>query len=859
MAVDANISLISDSWWPQYFQDNSPILLDFIKIYYEFLETEGQVLYYARSHVQNRDIDKTLDSFLGHFKSKYLPDFQLQTYLEIRECVKNSLPFYRARGTDNAFQLFFREVFGVECEIYRPWDDIFSLSSGNWNRDVYLEISPFSNNIPYIGQEIYGLQSGATAFVDRYVRRIIHQRMVDVYYISAIRGTFATGEQLCLTSDMNTVNAPMVVGSMTSLEVVEGGEGFNVGDIVDITSPTGIQGKARVSSVQTTTGLVDFNFVDGGWGYGPNVEVYISNYEVYVSNVARPSTYIDTSIQLLGTVSQPLCQIQYAYANGLFSPLDSISVYDDTNDVTGQGTVLSVSILSPSTGSMICSVTDGDLSTNTVYYNQGNAVTANLIASGFTDLTANGLLLNIPTSNVTVNYTTATGTFANGVNLYQVDFSNNVIFEGYVAKTVSTTGSNGVVLLTNCSTIPFTGMTLYNYFNSTTATISSLGFNIGLQTNSTFMSAAGNFCYDTSFFDSGVIQSIASGYGASFQVANSRYNTEQTSFSTNPLLPMLNVPLNATSYGANLNNANLTSVTLVHALTFETANLGSLTTLTNLNPGSNYTVAPYVLVVDPSIAYFYLRDYTFNISSPSAVFSQGEIITQVSTGARGIVKYANTSVVGVRRLQFETDWVSNTYTNSTWLVLGESSGATANLVSFASDLSSAPIGADAVITANVVSSPGVVLTLQVMASGFGFNRSINDNGIYEDLVTFTSSDGLRSGTALAALYGQGTSAGYYKDRNGFLSSTKKLTDSNYFTPYSYDVRTPISPNLYLTMLKKLLHAAGKNYFTSVYRQSVMDSTVGIQSAVVNVNFGFIFHIPVAHVTASVGGLREYTR
>ena len=102
-------------------------MLDFIKIYYEFLETEGQVLYYARSHVQNRDIDKTLDSFLGHFKSKYLPDFQLQTYLEIRECVKNSLPFYRARGTDNAFQLFFREVFGVECEIYRPWDDIFSL------------------------------------------------------------------------------------------------------------------------------------------------------------------------------------------------------------------------------------------------------------------------------------------------------------------------------------------------------------------------------------------------------------------------------------------------------------------------------------------------------------------------------------------------------------------------------------------------------------------------------------------------------------------------------------------------------------------------------------------------------------
>ena len=573
MAVDANISLISNSWWPQYFQDNSPILLDFIKIYYEWLEQNGNVLYYARSHVQNRDIDKTLNSFLGHFKSKYLPDFQLQTYLEIRECVKNSLPFYRARGTDNAFQLFFRSVFGVDCEVYLPWDDVWTLSSGNWVRDQYLEISPFSNNAAYIGQEIYGLQSGATAFVDRYVRRIINQRFVDVYYISSIFGTFATGEQLCLAGNVNTANAPMVVGSMNSLQVVEGGEGFSLGDIVDVTSNTGIQGKARVSSVQTTTGLVDFTFVDGGWGYGPNLEVYISNYEIYVSNVARPDTYIDTSIQLLDTVSQPLCQIQYAFANGIFKALDTISVYDNSNHVTGQGTVLSVSILTSSTGNMVCSVTSGDLSTNTVYYNQGNAVTANLIASGFTDLTANGLLLNIPTSNVAVNYTTATGTFGNGVNLYQVDSSNNVIFEGYVAKTVSTTGSNGVVLLTNCSTIPFTGMTLYSYFNSTTATISSLGFNLGLQSNSTFMSAAGNFCYDASFFDSGFVQSIASGYGASFQVANTRFNTEQTSFSTNPLLPMLNVPLNATTYGANLNNANLTSVTLAHALTFETANL----------------------------------------------------------------------------------------------------------------------------------------------------------------------------------------------------------------------------------------------------------------------------------------------
>lgn len=681
---------------------------------------------------------------------------------------------------------------------------------------------------------------------------------MDVYYISAITGTFTTGEQICIAGNILTANAPMVVGSMTGLEVVDGGQNFSVGEIVDVTSNTGIQGKARVSSVQSATGLINFNFVNGGWGYGPNLEVYISNYEIYISNVARPSTYMDTSIQLLDQVVQPLCQIQYAYGNGYFNSQDTISVYNSGGSVIGQGTVLSILVTNSTSGNLFCSITSGDLSANTVYYNQGNAVTANLVASGYTNLSANGLLLNIPTSNVIVNFGNATGVFSNGSYVYQVDSGNNVVFYGYINKMLSISGMSGSLSLTNCITIPFTGVTLQSTSSNNTMNVTSLGFNLGLQSNSNFTADAGNFCYDNSFFQSGTIQSIATGFGASFQIANTRYNVEETTFTINPILSELNVPLNATTYGPNLHNANLNNIPLSNAFTFETANIGSIVSLTSVNPGQDYIVAPYVLVVDPNIAYFYLRDYIFTITSSSGIFLPGEIIKQPQTGAIGLVKYANTTTVGVSRLQFENDWVANSYANSSWLIVGQSSGSYANLFSFESDISSSPIGADAVITANVVSSPGVVSSLQVIASGFGFNRSSNNNGMAESVVTFTSQDGLRSGTAFAILNGQGTSSGYYKDRNGFLSSTKKLTDSYFYTPYSYEVQTSVSPNQYLTMLEKLLHAAGKKYFTAVYRNSFMNANVDIQSSVLNLNEGFALNIHPAIAITSVGNVKIKT-
>ena len=49
-------------------------------------------------------------------------------------------------------------------------------------------------------------------------------------------------------------------------------------------------------------------------------------------------------------------------------------------------------------------------------------------------------------------------------------------------------------------------------------------------------------------------------------------------------------------------------------------------------------------------------------------------------------------------------------------------------------------------------------------------------------------------------------------------------------PILNEVQTSLSPNLYLTMLKKLLHAAGKVYFTAVYWEFILSTPVNIVSS-----------------------------
>ena len=76
--------------------------------------------------------------------------------------------------------------------------------------------------------------------------------------MSNIKGNFKYGEKVIHTGTTDPRNTPVITGSLNELEVLTGASDYVVGDIVTLTSNTGMNGKAIVTSTYNTTGQVEF-------------------------------------------------------------------------------------------------------------------------------------------------------------------------------------------------------------------------------------------------------------------------------------------------------------------------------------------------------------------------------------------------------------------------------------------------------------------------------------------------------------------------------------------------------------------------------------------------------------------------
>lgn len=340
--IEKNISNFIETQFPEIYREEGPVFVEFVKKYYEWLESSNNAIYHSRRMLEYKDIDETVDDFVLKFKQKYLADIQFDTVSQTRQLIKHSLDLYRSKGTERSVDLFFRAVFGKPAEVYYPGEDIFRLSDGKWVKPKYLEVTPSDFNVDFVGKQIVGVNTGATAFVERYIRRKVKKKYINIFYISAIRGEFETGELISLYGQ-SLKNLPTVIGSMTTLEIIAGGEDFKIGDIVSLTSNNGLQGKARVTSISDIVGIVEFNLEESGWGYSTNSEILVSEKVLTLANVQTIANTTNTQFEIFETIKQPLANIVYINANNTFTPNTGnvLYTYYSNNTVAGMGVVLS--------------------------------------------------------------------------------------------------------------------------------------------------------------------------------------------------------------------------------------------------------------------------------------------------------------------------------------------------------------------------------------------------------------------------------------------------------------------------------------------------------------------------------------
>jgi hypothetical protein len=410
-------------------------------------------LFFARNLPALRDIDSTIDNFVLSFKEKYLKNIEFDTATNKRLLVKNSLDLYRSKGTERSIDLFFKLVYGVDSSVYYPGEDIFRLSDGEWIRPRYLEINGTPRAIDLVGKQITGVTSGATAFVEKYIKRRIKDSYVHILYVSATSGAFINSE--LLISDIIHPDTPKLLGSLNRVEIITRSNDFSIGDTVQFNGTSGDEGLARVEGVSNVTGLVDFIFVDGGWGYTESNDPAYTPSEL----AKRTQSIVSEKVLTLANVvtSNTLASITVTAGGSGYTSNDVITVSNEFATATARpitnatGGIIAVTILNnvagfkANTATVVISNTIGTSATlvattqaQSTYFRYFESFNQPRKTTSYTDA-ANSSLFTI---GLPVHFGNSTVTDAYGVIL-----SNDIVSSSN--GTLSVSVSNGTISATN--------------------------------------------------------------------------------------------------------------------------------------------------------------------------------------------------------------------------------------------------------------------------------------------------------------------------------------------------------------------------------------------------------------------------
>lgn len=299
-SIEKYISNFIQSQFPAFYQEEGENFILFLKAYYEWAEQgspdkhvtkPGGFISESRDLLNYRDIDNTLENFLEFFQRKYLYGIPFDIIANKRFLLKHILDVYRSKGSIQCYRLLFKLIYNEDIEVYLPGRDVLRVSDGIWVEPRYLEVTKSDILPSLVGKTILGTSSGVVAVVEDFVQEAHDNDVINIVYISNISprgGDFFIGEKIIDINDKGKQDivskAPTILGSLVSLDIVDGGDGFNVGDVLKVAFKDieygniishGVDGILKVTELSKGIGSLKFSIKKPGFGYSLSSNVFI--------------------------------------------------------------------------------------------------------------------------------------------------------------------------------------------------------------------------------------------------------------------------------------------------------------------------------------------------------------------------------------------------------------------------------------------------------------------------------------------------------------------------------------------------------------------------------------------------------
>jgi hypothetical protein len=887
MITEKQISFKIDQQFPALYREHGSELVDFIKEYYKFLETEtNQSLYNSRRLYDYKDISDTTSQFIVYFHKKFMADLPLLEDKSARVALKNIMDLYRRKGTSGGIKLFFRLFYDETVDIKYPAEQMFKVSASDWRQGIYLQMFPNDNKFydkdqvastyqSLIGKNVRGSISDARAAVDKINFIILNKTLTPILYISDVRGQFKKFDDIIATVNGKEVAFGRVYGSPDGLTIdttYAGTAGNNKGDIFNIVADSGNGGGGRAivtDLVTELTGRVDYTLLDGGFGYSANNTMLdVSNQTIVLDNEDLVFTIEERLTDTAGNIGKVIGQNDFTVGVKMepgddFDIARTISTLDRSpnvtiNSLTGSAPSI-ISVKNESSPGPL--FPDTGLLTDVRVNNLVNKEVVSLIFDKISDFTAvviNASNYNDPPALQAMSGTADPVTLATPLNQafdltpFEIgtieSFANinpgaNYINDVYAIARDPIMANfdryEQIIILDNISASMSKGDTITQsssggvadpeYNNGAIIDLTGDGSNFfsrEVTVNGVRIVAAGTVGGQTAVPDA-FVEKVAydAGKWDSSGYGGNAWKTDGDAFEVAAKEYLFLLNFGMFEYSSLWDGGSLSPEW--------TDDMRTQSGIQANNPLGyalhNTYIAP--VISKPSLTTIRNIFQDGDVGDPTVAGASGYVVTSVGGGGggvSGVITDVNSAGNFIKVRPFS------------YYGFDRSGSITHKGVNFAvsfvvRDYNSKKLGESAEVFAETNFAVGRIKEADIYNSGYGY--------VDGDTVYLTNDDGERQAKATLSATSQGITSGYWASFNshlsgyrtdpetnqfGYFDSGMKVQDSDYYQEYSYEIQSIINKNLYEEAVTDSVHLAGTKMFGKFDYNRISSTTLGFR-------------------------------
>ena len=270
--IKEKISAIVSSQFPEFIQKDHQTFIEFVEIYYKFLEQDQGPQEIIQNLQSYGDIDRTTENFVEYFLKNYTTLISDTALADKKLLIKRIKDMYEAKGTKLSFEILFRLFYNEEVDVVVPYEFVLIPSDGTFDQRHSLRIKTTSGErANLVNRSIRYVEEGIE-YVTPVVQTVALTTDTTEVFLdkSLLAPSYDIGRSVTVTDASeggNVIFEGTIDPTTLGFTISQGGVGFKLGQVYTINFGGGVGTVVRVSNVSSTGAITDLKFLNFGHGY----------------------------------------------------------------------------------------------------------------------------------------------------------------------------------------------------------------------------------------------------------------------------------------------------------------------------------------------------------------------------------------------------------------------------------------------------------------------------------------------------------------------------------------------------------------------------------------------------------------